>query len=189
MHYQYKGRYIMTAVKSGLMIIDQQRADMRIRYERYMEQMSHSTASTQRLLFPEMVEFSPIDCTAAAVVTLAFSNKTFTVFHATNGHRVQMGDGIEAMNRSGIPVKTVSEKEFTEAFNNALSDDKLSEYVSPLISYQASDSNTIEFFIDYDNAFTTKALYRLGFKWPIINEDYLQNVFESLSALAFFDEV
>ena len=58
-HYQYKGRYIMTAVKSGLMIIDQQRADMRIRYERYLDQMSHSTASTQRLLFPEMVEFSP----------------------------------------------------------------------------------------------------------------------------------
>ena len=49
--------------------------------------------------------------------------------------------------------------------------------------------NTIEFFIDYDNTFTTKALYRLGFKWPIINEKYLENVFESLSALAFFDEV
>lgn len=29
-HYQYKGRYIMTAVKSGLMIIDQHRAHVRI---------------------------------------------------------------------------------------------------------------------------------------------------------------
>ena len=56
-HYQYKGRYIMTAVKSGLMIIDQQRADIRIRYERYMEQLQHKTARTQRILFPEMVEF------------------------------------------------------------------------------------------------------------------------------------
>ena len=35
-HYQYKGKYIMTAVKSGLMIIDQYRADLRIRYERYL---------------------------------------------------------------------------------------------------------------------------------------------------------
>ena len=137
----------------------------------------------------EMVEFSPIDCTAAAVVTLGGADSSFTVFHATNGHRVQMGDVIEAMNKSGIPVKIVSEKEFIEAFNKALADEKLSEYVSPLISYQASDQNTIEFFIDYDNTFTTKALYRLGFKWPIINEKYLENVFESLSALAFFDEV
>ncbi len=137
----------------------------------------------------EMVEFSPIDYTAAAVVTLASSDKAFTVFHATNGHRVQMGDVVEAMNSRGIPVKIVSEKEFAEAFNNALADERLSEAVSPLISYQASDRNTVEFFIDYDNAFTTKALYRLGFKWPIINEDYLGNVFESLSAMAFFDEV
>ena len=137
----------------------------------------------------EMVEFSPIDCTAAAVYTLACANSDFTVFHATNGHRVQMGDVIEAMNRSGVPVKVVTEAEFIEAFNNAISDEKLSELVSPLISYQASDKNTVEFFIDYDNSFTTKALYRLGFKWPIINEDYLKNVFDSLSGLAFFDEV
>lgn len=137
----------------------------------------------------EMVEFSPIDCTAAAVVTLAGANSDFTVFHATNGHRVQMGDVIEAMNKMNIPVKTVSDSEFAEIFNNALSDDKLSELVSPLISYRTSDKNTVEFFIDYDNSFTTKALYRMNFKWPIINESYLENVFESLQALAFFDEV
>ena len=58
-HYQYKGRYLMTAVKSGLMIIDQYRADVRVRYERYMEQFHQHTASTQRLLFPEAVQFAP----------------------------------------------------------------------------------------------------------------------------------
>ncbi len=137
----------------------------------------------------EPVEFSPIDCTASAVVTLTESNDAFTVFHATNGHRVQMGDVIEAMNRSGVKVDIVSDKDFTEAFTKALSDEKLSESVSPLISYQASDKNTIEFFIDYDNTFTTKALYRLNFKWPIINETYLENVFDALATLAFFDEV
>ncbi len=58
-HYQYKGRYLMTAVKSGLMIIDQHRADVRVRYERYMEQFSQHTASTQRLLFPEALQLAP----------------------------------------------------------------------------------------------------------------------------------
>lgn len=56
-HYQYKGRYIMTAVKSGLMIIDQQRADIRIRYERYMELFKQKSANTQRILFPVVMEF------------------------------------------------------------------------------------------------------------------------------------
>ena len=58
-HYQYKGKYLMTAVKSGLMIIDQHRADMRILYERYMEQMTNHTANTQKLLFPEVVQLAP----------------------------------------------------------------------------------------------------------------------------------
>lgn len=60
-HYQYKGRYIMTAVKSGLMIIDQHRADLRIRYEKCLERMRSRSASTQRVLFPEVVSFPPSD--------------------------------------------------------------------------------------------------------------------------------
>jgi DNA mismatch repair protein MutL len=49
----------MTAVKSGLMIIDQHRADLRIRYEQYLDQLAHRSAGTQRLLFPEVVQLSP----------------------------------------------------------------------------------------------------------------------------------
>lgn len=51
----------MTAVKSGLMIIDQQRADIRIRFERIMERFRQHAAATQRVLFPEVVQFSPSD--------------------------------------------------------------------------------------------------------------------------------
>ncbi|MBQ8949045.1 MAG: DNA mismatch repair endonuclease MutL [Prevotella sp.] len=61
LHYQYKGCYIMTAVKSGLMIIDQHRADVRIRYERYLQQLENHTAATQQVLFPESVRFSPAE--------------------------------------------------------------------------------------------------------------------------------
>lgn len=60
-HYQYKGRYIMTAVKSGLMIIDQYRADVRIRYERYLSQLESQVVNSQRVLFPEVVRFAPSD--------------------------------------------------------------------------------------------------------------------------------
>jgi DNA mismatch repair protein MutL len=55
-HYQYKGMYIMTAVKSGLMMIDQHRADVRILYERYMAQQNVRTVQTQKLLFPETIQ-------------------------------------------------------------------------------------------------------------------------------------
>jgi DNA mismatch repair protein MutL len=58
-HYQYKGCYIMTAVKSGLMVIDQYRADVRIRYEQCLAQLQARSAETQQVLFPEVVQFSP----------------------------------------------------------------------------------------------------------------------------------
>ena len=60
-HYQYKGCYIMTAVKSGLMIIDQHRAHMRILYDGYMRQQERVAGSAQKVLFPEVVQFPPSD--------------------------------------------------------------------------------------------------------------------------------
>ena len=60
-HYQYKGSYIMTAVKSGLMIIDQHRAHIRILYEEYLRQLSSHKAHSQKVLFPEVVQFTVSD--------------------------------------------------------------------------------------------------------------------------------
>ena len=60
-HYQYKGKYIMTAVKSGLMIIDQHRAHVRVLFERYMEQLHQKTNQTQKVLFPEVLQFPASD--------------------------------------------------------------------------------------------------------------------------------
>lgn len=55
-HYQYKGKYILTAVKSGLMIIDQHRAHIRVLYERYRKQMEGREGQSQGMLFPEMLQ-------------------------------------------------------------------------------------------------------------------------------------
>lgn len=65
-HYQYKGRYVMTAVKSGLMIIDQHRAHVRILFEKYQRQLAAHKSHSQKLLFPETVQL-----TAQEAVTLS----------------------------------------------------------------------------------------------------------------------
>ena len=58
-HYQYKGCYIMTAVKSGLMIIDQHRAHVRILYDQYIQLFQSHSSTSQKMLFPEVVQFPP----------------------------------------------------------------------------------------------------------------------------------
>ena len=57
-HYQYKGKYIMTAVKSGLMIIDQYRAHVRILYEKYLRQLEQKKGDPQKVLFPEVIQLA-----------------------------------------------------------------------------------------------------------------------------------
>lgn len=57
-HYQYKGSYIITAIPAGLMVTDQELAHERILFERYMKDMARSTVASQRLLFPDAVQFT-----------------------------------------------------------------------------------------------------------------------------------
>ena len=56
-HWQFKGRYILTSVKSGLMLIDQHRAHVRVLFDRYMEQIRQKQGVAQGVLFPEIVQF------------------------------------------------------------------------------------------------------------------------------------
>lgn len=135
----------------------------------------------------EIVEFSPIDFTANAVMCLAGTNSKFTVYHACNGHKVEMGDVVASLNSCGIKIDVVKDSEFSTALNNALRDDRKNMLVSGLISYLSSDSDHTEAYIGYNNSFTNKALYRLGFKWPITNEMYLKNAFEALDTLGYFE--
>ncbi len=62
-HMQYHGQYILTAVQSGLMMVDQHRAHVRILYERYLDQLEQRRAGTQGLLFPELIVLSPAETT------------------------------------------------------------------------------------------------------------------------------
>ena len=104
LHYQYKGRYIMTAVKSGLMIIDQHRADVRVRYERYMQQLEDAPSSSQRMLFPEVIEMAPSEAVLMEDMLPALTAVGFELTplgptsYAVNG----VPAGIEGLNASQL---------------------------------------------------------------------------------------
>ena len=99
-HYQYKGCYIMTAVKSGLMIIDQHRAHIRILYEEYLRQLSEHKVHSQKVLFPEMVQFSVSDQTVLAQVLPEMEEMGFQLDSLGGGSYAVNGvpAGIEGLN-------------------------------------------------------------------------------------------
>ena len=56
---QLKGRYILSPAKSGLMVIDQHRAHVRILFDRYIGRIHSGSMSSQTILFPEVLHLSP----------------------------------------------------------------------------------------------------------------------------------
>ncbi len=58
---QFKQRYILFAVKSGLMIVDQRRAHVRILYEEYLRMLERGQHPAQQQLFPRRVELDAAD--------------------------------------------------------------------------------------------------------------------------------
>ena len=132
------------------------------------------------------VDFSPIDKVAEAMVLLAQTQDKFTVFHVANSHEVQMGDVIEEMNRSGFEIKVVPDEVFAEKLSEFMRDNENSMLVSSLLTYSSSDHH-VHTFVKSDNSFTIKALYRLGFKWPITDGAYLERIIDGLRSLGFFD--
>ena len=118
-HYQYKGQYIMTAVKSGLMIIDQERAHIRILYDRYMQQMKSNGHHSQKILFPEMIQFPPSD-----IVTL---QKIMPEMEHLGFELTSLGGGSYAVNGipsgvEGINVSTLIKDMVASAIENGAVD-------------------------------------------------------------------
>ena len=137
LHYQYKGCYIMTAVKSGLMIIDQHRADVRIRYERYLQQLENHTVATQQLLFPESVRFSPAE---SVVLQKMLPSLTAMGFDLSDlGGNSFAVNGIPA-GLEGVDPVTLIRQIVADSEDDSLSDD--SATVKSTVSSQLSTVNS-----------------------------------------------
>lgn len=59
----FKNKYILTPVKSGLMVIDQRRAHQRILFEQFMITLTNEEGVSQQLLFPQTIEMNQSDAT------------------------------------------------------------------------------------------------------------------------------
>ncbi len=60
---QVRNKYIITAVKSGLMIVDQRRAHEKILFEKFMESINQQKGLSQKELYPTTLELNASDHT------------------------------------------------------------------------------------------------------------------------------
>lgn len=94
LHLQFKGRFILTSVKSGLMLIDQHRAHIRVLFDRYLVQIRQKQGVSQGVLFPEILQ---LPASESAVLQSIMDDLSAVGFDLSN-----LGGGSYAIN--GIPA-------------------------------------------------------------------------------------
>ena len=109
--YQIHKKYIVSPIKSGMVIIDQSRAHQRVLYEQFLTNMTVHQASSQQLLFPLQLHFSNNEMKLIAELQPSLENTGF-VFEDF---------ATDAIHISGIPVNT-TESEVSIVLEQLLSD-------------------------------------------------------------------
>lgn len=109
--YQIHKKYIVSPIKSGMVIMDQGRAHQRILYEQFLTNMTVQQASSQQLLFPLQMYFSNNELKLIAELQPSLENTGF-VFEAFDSDSIHI---------SGIPVNT-NESEISMVLEQLLSD-------------------------------------------------------------------
>jgi len=92
---QFKNKYILTPVKSGLMVIDQRRAHERILFEDFMRIIDNHLSISQRQLFPAKLELDAVD----KEILIVLSEDLHSL-----GFEIRQGDGDDFF-VDGIPAQ------------------------------------------------------------------------------------
>lgn len=124
--YQIHRKYIVSPIKSGIILINQQRAHERILYEEFLKKITLSKSVTQKLLFPIEISFSPYEIALLQELSPTLKHLGFEFDYIEK----------ESIGLSGLP-STVTDIEVHKVFEQLIFD--LKEGI-PKNSYSLNDS-------------------------------------------------
>lgn len=128
------------------------------------------------------LEFTPVDiCSDAIIKIMQNEAKEYTVFHLYNNNHVYIDKFIEYLRKNNINVKVVNEVEFKEIIEKVLEKSD-SNILSGIINDLDNDKKLMyNSNVNILSEFTRGFLYRIGFEWPIIDEEYIRKYLEYLT--------
>ena len=109
--YQFHNKYIVSTIKSGLLLIDQHRAHQRVLYEDFLKSLTVKEAMSQQLLFPLQLHFSPQEIEIINQLKNDLEHTGF-IFKTIRGELVEI---------TGVPVM-VPESEVSIILEQLISD-------------------------------------------------------------------
>lgn len=111
MTFQLRRKYIVTTIKSGMVVIDQSRAHQRVLYENFLKNITIKEAVSQQLLFPLQLSFSKSDMAILNEIKDSLSTIGF-VFGKLDKEQIEV---------TGVPL-LVTESEVGMVLDQLISD-------------------------------------------------------------------
>ena len=133
------------------------------------------------------VELTPIDLAARAIILLGRTPSPCTLFHVYNNHQIYIADIIEIMRTVGFDISGAENDEFEKAFAQARGDQNKQDAISGLVTAMGMGKGKGRALVQVVNDYTTQILYRLGYQWPLISDEYLIMFIKYLKEMNFFD--
>ena len=109
--YQIQRKYVMSLIKSGVVLIHQSLAHQRILYEEFLESITVKEANSQQLLFPVKISFSSQEIEMIYTIKSELENAGFSFDEFTK----------DSVTIKGIPV-SVTESKITIILEELLND-------------------------------------------------------------------
>lgn len=169
--WQVQNKYILSQIRTGLLIVDQHVAHERILYEKALANFANNLPTTQQLLFPQTVQLSASDYSLAKELIphlekLGFDLKPF-------GKNTVIIEGIPADVRIGSEAQilqdVLDEYRNNEHAQNIDARDNLAKSFSCKAAIKAGDRlNTTEMLVLIDQLFATQMPYVCPHGRPIV---------------------
>ena len=101
--YQIHKKYIVSAIKSGMLVMDQRRAHQRVLYEQFLTNITIQKAASQQLLFPLTLFFSTSEIQLLREMQSTLENTGF-IFDTFTDDTVQISGLPLAMAESEVSI-------------------------------------------------------------------------------------
>ncbi len=135
-----------------------------------------------------IVEFSPIDEVAHAILLLSTTPKECCIFHPYNNHSIFKGDIFSQMAHLGINVQPVEMADYLARIDAVKSDVDQAQNLTSIIAYENMGNGREVTPHIKSNSQTMQILYRMNYRWPVTSWDYIERFVEVLLGFGYFNE-
>ncbi len=133
-------------------------------------------------------EFSPIDCTAEGAVLIAKKADAQTIFHLNSDKHLYFSRLLEILAKLNIDIDVLSAQEFREVLEETLNTPETKHIYEAFLNDMDDEGRLMyDSNININNEFTLWFLKQIGFEWPVIDYEYINDYIKYFREIKYLE--